>query len=131
MKSKFPHYYKASLKTFDKAKELRKESTPAEKHLWKLLRNRRILGFKFRRQHPVYHFIADFYCDEAKLIIEGDGGIHKLEDNKQYDIDREEAIVSLGITVLRFTNEEILMRDDKVTNEIEAFLLKRKTELSE
>lgn len=126
MKSKFPHYYNASLKTFDKAKELRKESTPAEKHLWKLLRNRNILGFKFRRQHPIYRFIADFYCDEAKLIIEADGGIHQLEDNKQYDAEREEAITSLGITVLRFTNEEILTNDKNVVSVLKNYLSKIK-----
>ena len=126
MKSKFPYYYKASLKTFDKAKELRKDSTPAEKHLWKILRNRNILGFKFRRQHPIYHFIADFYCNEAKLIVEANGGIHELEDNKQYDAEREEAITSLGITVLRFTNEQILTNDQEVVRLLENYLSKIK-----
>lgn len=130
MKSKFPHYYNASLKTFDKAKKLRKESTPAEKHLWKILRNRKTLAFKFRRQHPVYHFIADFYCNEAKLIVEADGQIHELPENKKYDMEREEAITMLGITVLRFTNEEILTDEDMVLQKIETYLSKIKATLA-
>ncbi|MBI3501114.1 MAG: endonuclease domain-containing protein [Bacteroidetes bacterium] len=119
MKSKFPHYYGASLKTFDKAKQLRKESTPAEKYLWKMLRGRSILGFKFRRQHPVYHFIADFYCNKAKLILEVDGDIHELDHIKEYDKEREETIKELGIRVLRFTNEEVLADENKVMRKIE------------
>lgn len=122
MKSKYPHYYSASLKTFDKAKQLRKEGTPAEKYLWKILRNRSILGFKFRRQHPIYHFIADFYCNKAKLILEVDGDIHLLSHVNEYDREREETIKALGIRVLRFTNEEVLAEPNKVIGKIEKFL---------
>ena len=122
MKSKYPQYYGASLKTFDKAKQLRKESTRAEKYLWKMLRNRSIAGFKFRRQHPLYHFIADFYCDKAKLILEVDGDIHELAHIKEYDKEREETIKALGIAVLRFTNEEVFAEENKVIERIENFL---------
>ena len=118
MKSKFSHYYGASLKIFDKAKTLRKESIPAEKYLWKVLQNRSIAGFKFRRQHPVYHFIADFYCNKAKLILEVDGNIHDLDFIKEYDKEREDIIKELGITVMRFTNEEVLADTDNVLKRI-------------
>src|ERR1017187_1458796 len=121
MKSKFSQYYGASLGTFEKAKALRKESTRAEKYLWKVLRNRSIAGFKFRRQHPIYHFIADFYCDKAKLILEVDGDIHNLDFIKEYDKEREDIIKELGITVMRFTNEEVLADTDSVLKRIEKY----------
>jgi len=60
----------------DFARELREKQTPAEALLWQLLRNRRLLGFKFRRQHQFGDYIADFYCHEARLIIECDGSVH-------------------------------------------------------
>jgi very-short-patch-repair endonuclease len=58
------------------ARELRQELTPAEKVLWQALRDKQLAGFKFRRQHPIDRFIADFYCAACKLIVELDGGIH-------------------------------------------------------
>ena len=87
-----------------------------------MLRNRSILGFKFRRQHPVYHFVADFYCNKAKLILEVDGDIHELNHIREYDKEREETIINLGITVLRFTNEEVFSDEDKVLKKIERCL---------
>ncbi len=125
MKSKFPHYYGAVPGTFEKAKQLRKDSTAAEKYLWQILRNRSILGFKFRRQHPIYHFIADFYCNKAKLILEVDGDIHLLEHVKEYDKEREAIIKELGIQVLRFTNEEVLAGENAVITKIENYLKKK------
>jgi len=71
------------------------------------LRNRKILGFKFRRQHPLDKYIADFYSHEAKLIIEIDGGIHNQLDSIEYDKNRSYELEELGIKVLRFTNEEV------------------------
>ena len=68
---------------FDNAKVLRQRSTKAEQHLWKMIRNSQLMGFKFRRQHPLKYFIADFYCHEALLVIELDGSIHELENIKQ------------------------------------------------
>jgi imidazole glycerol-phosphate synthase subunit HisF len=126
MKSKHPHYYGAALSTFEKAKALRKDSTPAEKLLWKIIRNRKMLGLKFRRQHPLKYFVADFYCHEALLVIEVDGSIHDLEEIKQYDKEREEIITELGITVLRFTNEEVFSEPEKIEKEIEKHLQKMK-----
>jgi very-short-patch-repair endonuclease len=89
-----------------KARELRKESTEAEKKLWKYLRDRRFLNNKFRRQHIIDRFIVDFYCPEAKLAIELDGSIHLQQ--KDYDLLRQNAIENAGIKILRFKNREVL-----------------------
>jgi very-short-patch-repair endonuclease len=122
MKSKRPYNYNAALSTFEKAKTLRKNSTPAEKLLWKMIRNRDVMGFKFRRQHPLLYFVADFYCHEALLVIELDGDIHELQDVQQYDKQREEKIKELGITVLRFKNEEVFAEPEMVIKKIEEHL---------
>lgn len=124
MKSKHPYYYGAASSTFEKAKILRKASTPAEKLLWKMIRNRKMLGLKFRRQHPLKYFVADFYCHEALLVLEVDGSIHELEEIKQYDKEREEMIMELGLTVLRFTNEEVFTEPEKIELEVEKHLQK-------
>lgn len=124
MKSKQPYYYGAALSTFEKAKALRKNSTPAEKRLWKIIRDRKMLGLKFRRQHPLKYFIADFYCHEALLVLEVDGSIHTLEEIKQYDKEREAMIAELGLTVLRFTNEEVFTEPEKIEREVEKHLQK-------
>ncbi len=120
--SKIPHYYDATKKIFDNAKSLRRKSTAAEDLLWQMLRNRKVGGFKFRRQHPLNYFIADFYCHEALLVVELDGNIHDLEIVKQYDKQREEEIIELGIQVLRFTNEEVFSEPDKVVKTIETHI---------
>ncbi|MBM3435901.1 MAG: endonuclease domain-containing protein [Bacteroidetes bacterium] len=100
-------HFGAKPEIFRRAQDLRKELTPAEKLLWRNLRGRRFMGLKFRRQHPVSHFIADFYCHEKKLVIEIDGGIHNLPEVKERDEGRTEELIDLGLIVIRFTNEEI------------------------
>jgi cyclase len=112
---------------FDNAKVLRQRSTKAEQHLWKMIRNRQLMGFKFRRQHPLKYFIADFYCHEALLVIELDGSIHELENIKQYDQQREAIITELGITVMRFSNDAVFLEADKLIEKIEAHLMKCKS----
>jgi len=95
------------------ARELRKNSTEAEKRLWKIVRRRQINGFKFLRQKPLIYeenyriksfFIADFYCSRLKLVIEVDGEIH--DHQKQYDRERDHVIAELGLQVFRINNEE-------------------------
>jgi very-short-patch-repair endonuclease len=95
------------------ARELRKNSTPAEKLLWAELRNRKLNGVKFFRQHPLIYeedrgrlhfFIPDFYSAEQKLVIELDGKIH--EKQRYYDRERDLIIERLGLKVIRFSNEE-------------------------
>ena len=82
--------------------------TPAENLLWQNLRNRKVSNCKFRRQHPIARYIVDFYCHEARLVIEVDGGIHFTPENIQYDQFRTEELEGLGLKVIRFSNEEVL-----------------------
>ena len=93
---------------FKNAKELRSAETDAEKRLWIFLRNRKLKGKKFRRQHAIANYVVDFYCNECKLAIELDGNVHKLADAKEYDEARTILLNELGITVLRFWNNEVL-----------------------
>jgi very-short-patch-repair endonuclease len=93
---------------FEYARLNKQTQTPAETLLWQHLRNRRLKGHKFRRQHPISDFIADFYCAEQKLIIELDGGYHDEPDQQQYDEGRTCELKDIGIKVIRFTNQEVL-----------------------
>lgn len=97
----------AKTSTFRNAKYLRRNATEAEATLWKFLRNRNQAGCKFRRQHPLGSFVADFYCHESRLVVEVDGGYHNLVDQKAYDKWRTEELGQMGISVIRFTNEQI------------------------
>ncbi len=111
------HYNKTSEK--EKRRTLRKNQTYAEKILWKNLRNRQLLGIKFRRQYSVDHFVIDFYAPELKLAIESDGSIHELEDQKEYDKARQEYLENFGITFIRITNKELLGNPNKAFERIE------------
>ena len=92
-------FYNASPIIFERANTLRNKMTTAETKLWEYLRGRRILNLRFRAQHPLNKFIADFYCHSLKLIIEVDGDIHKSKEQREYDIGREAEIDGLGIKV--------------------------------
>jgi very-short-patch-repair endonuclease len=98
------------------ARELRANQTPAERRLWLQLRYGKRLGYKFRRQHVIGRFIVDFYCPEAALIIEVDGSVHRMTVNR--DFGRQEYLENLGLTVLRFTNEDIFERLEKVVLQV-------------
>ena len=100
-------FYNAKPHIFEKAKVLRDNMTPAELILWEHLKGKQMLGLRFRPQHPIDIFIADFYCHPVRLVIEVDGGIHKTTDRKAYDIGREAELNEWGIHVIRFTNDEI------------------------
>jgi very-short-patch-repair endonuclease len=95
------------------ARKLRRDQTEAEMKLWFRLRNRRLGGLKFRRQVPVAGFIADFLCQDARLIVEVDGGQHGEQVTS--DAERTEILKNRGFEVLRFWNNEVL-------NDIEAVL---------
>lgn len=89
------------------ARENRKHPTAAESKLWyQLLRMKNLSAYKFTRQKPIAHFIADFYCAELRLVIEIDGDSHA--ESVVYDEERTKALSSLGITVVRYSNDEIL-----------------------
>jgi imidazole glycerol-phosphate synthase subunit HisF len=102
---------------FENAEYLRKNMTHEEKLLWGYIANNQ-LGYKFRRQHPIWMYIADFYCHELKMVIEVDGGIHNRRDIKANDIIRENDLVDFGIRVIRFTNDEVKCKIDKVIADI-------------
>ena len=87
---------------------LRKESTTAEKVLWFHFRNRKFLNLKIRRQHSIENFIADFYCDELKLIIEVDGGVHDDQGQSNYDYFREQVLKSKGYSIIRIDNAAVI-----------------------
>ena len=91
---------------FELAKGLRKNMTHAEMILWGHLKGL-FKGLRFRRQHPLGNYIADFYCHKLKLVIEADGGIHEDEMVRQHDILRENDLKEMGYTIVRFTNERI------------------------
>ena len=98
------------------AREMRSRMTDAEALLWMLLRNRRIAGAKFRRQHPVGRYILDFYCVEKHLGIELDGGQHA--ETIGYDQQRERWLLKQGIRILRFWNNQMLAETEAVTEMI-------------
>ncbi|MFA5973792.1 MAG: endonuclease domain-containing protein [Lentimicrobiaceae bacterium] len=108
----------AKREVFENAKELRKSQTEAEKALWGVLRSRRCGGLKFRRQHPIKDFILDFYCHEYLLGIEVDGSVHENDVANEYDLNRTAELESLGITIIRFKNEEVLTDLSEVLTEI-------------
>ena len=108
----------ASPHLFRYARQNRKAQTEGEKVLWEKLRNRRLGGFKFRRQHPIAGFIADFFCLECSLIVEVDGDHHAGGDQAQHDEQRTSVLRELNVKVIRFTNREVLDKTDHVLCEI-------------
>jgi very-short-patch-repair endonuclease len=111
--------------TFRNAKYLRQNTTETEETLWKFLRNRNLLRRKFRRQHPLGSFVADFYCHECRLVVEVDGGYHNLVDQQAYDKWRTEELAQMGISVIRFTNEQVQNSLREVLTEIKGHLVER------
>lgn len=109
-------------------RDLRKRQTRAEAVLWQALRNRQLNGKKFLRQHPIrfeldgakQFFVADFYCHEARLVVEVDGGVH--ETQKEYDAFRTYIINELGIRVIRFPNKDVMFHLGEVLNQIQVYL---------
>jgi very-short-patch-repair endonuclease len=106
----------------ERAKELRREMTPAEKILWQELRANK-LGVHFRRQQVIAGFIVDFYCHKAGLVVEVDGDVHDLQQDE--DIRREKALRELGLRIVRFKNDEVLRKLSEVAQKIrEVIMLK-------
>jgi very-short-patch-repair endonuclease len=105
-------YYGAKSITVQAARLLRENMTYYEKLLWERLKNKQICGVRFRRQHPIDFFIADFYCHEARIVVEIDGEIH--EQQKEYDDGRSAEMERYHIKVIRFTNSEIVNNMEEV-----------------
>src|SRR5258705_8064695 len=87
--------------TLERGRELRRDPTSAERRAWELLRDRRILGLKFRRQHAISRFIVDFYCADLRLVLELDGGIHRERERASYDAARTAWLEAHGFRVVR------------------------------
>jgi len=117
-------YIGAKPELFRLARNMRNNPTTAEKVLWTHLRKFRSEGFVFRRQHPIDFFIADFYCDRLKMVIEVDGEYHSHENSIAYDDSRSGELERFGIQVIRFRNED-------VTNNIENVILVIQTKIAE
>ncbi len=111
-----------------RARALRRQATPAEQALWEMLRGRRLDGAKFRRQQPLGPYFADFFCEAARLVVEVDGAHHFPAP--EHDIARDALFRIAGLTVLRFPNDEVLSRPDRVLERIRAHLRSRSSPLS-
>ncbi|MDT8441414.1 MAG: endonuclease domain-containing protein [Desulfuromonadales bacterium] len=107
------------------ARTLRCQQTDAERLLWSCLRRRQLGGFRFRRQHPIERYVLDFYCCEAKLAIELDGGQHNEPEGKERDKERTAWLGSKGISVIRFWNNEVVSDRDGVLEQIYEELRRR------
>src|SRR5512140_549954 len=102
------------------ARALRRRSTPAERLLWQMLRDRQVMRAKFRRQHPIGPFVVDFFCKQARLVIEADGAPHfprPLRDRR-----RDAWLAAAGFVVLRLPNHLILRLPDRVLDQIRRLL---------
>jgi very-short-patch-repair endonuclease len=101
---------------WERARKLRNRATEAERHLWHYLRRGQLAGWKFRRQYPIAGFIVDFVCIPARLVIELDGGQHA--DACCYDDNRTRLLKAEGFRVVRFWNDDVLVRVDAVLEQI-------------
>ena len=123
-------HYGATMEIFQIAERLRRDMTAPEKIIWdRVCKNQ--LGVRIRRQHPVWKFIADFYCHEVKLIIEIDGGIHLRSEHKEYDISRDTIIKEFKIDILRFNNDEVINEPDLVIEKIKRTIETLKQKLAQ
>lgn len=102
----------------DRARQLRTEQTPAEEFLWELLRDRQLAGAKIRRQHQFGDYVCNFFCADAKLVVECDGEPHATPERKKIDHKRDAYLKSQGLTVLRFQNQQVLGDTDSVLQSI-------------
>ncbi len=105
-----------------RVRDLRKNQTEAEIIFWELVRNKKLLGLKFRRQHQIGHYIVDFYCHSERLIIELDGEVHNTPEQKKKDGIRVKYLKSLGNRILRFNNAELFENTENVLKTIEKSL---------
>jgi very-short-patch-repair endonuclease len=108
------------------ARRLRRDQTDAERTLWFRLRDRRLLGFKFRRQAAINQYVVDFCCADARLIIEIDGGQHAERTEK--DLNRTQILESMSYIVLRFWNNDVMQNIDGVLEEIVRTLKQQRPE---
>jgi very-short-patch-repair endonuclease len=109
------------------AKTMRSNATDAEHLMWQLLRAKRFMNLKFRRQHVIAPYIVDFYCHELGLVIELDGSQHGTDDAIEYDAERTKFLEALDLSVVRYWNHDALNRTEKVLGDLWSICLKRKS----
>lgn len=97
---------------------MRHTATDAEQLMWQILRGKRFMNLKFRRQHVIKPYIVDFYCHEIGLVIELDGSQHGTDDAIEYDAARTKFLEALGLTVIRYWNHDVLDRTDTVLEDL-------------
>ena len=105
-------------KLLEFARNMRHSSTDAESLMWQILRARRFMDLKFRRQHVIQPYIVDFYCHEIGLVIELDGSQHGTDDAVEYDAERTKFLEALGLMVVRYWNHDVLGRTDVVLEDL-------------
>ncbi len=115
--------YNPKLKEY--ARNMRNKSTQAEIKLWMYVKGKQIKGYDFRRQKPIDEYILDFFCYEMMLGIEVDGYTHLLEETLKKDAEKEKRMNELGISILRFKDEEVFKRIENVILSIENFIEQR------
>ena len=115
-------FYDARPITFKRAASLRRNLTESEKILWTRLSKNQLNGLRFKRQHPIGKYIADFYCHKHKLVIEIDGLYHNDNNQKEKDATRDQTMQDKGLNILRFTNDEVRQSVDTVISKIEDYL---------
>ncbi len=118
-------HYGAPMEIFQVAERLRRDMSVTEQMIWERV-SKKQLGVRIRRQHPIWKFIADFYCHEVKLVIEIDGGIHGSPENKEYDISRDIILKEFQIEILRFTTDEVIKETSLVIERIRSTIEKLK-----
>lgn len=109
---------KIDLQLLEFAKSMRHTATDAEHLMWQILRAKRFMSLKFRRQHVIKPYIVDFYCHEIGLVIEVDGGQHGIDDAIEYDAARTKFLEALGLTVVHYRNHDELGRTDMVLEDL-------------
>jgi very-short-patch-repair endonuclease len=114
-----PHHRPTPKRTRDFAKKMRREPTDAEARMWRLLRDRRLAQFKFRRQVPFQNFILDFVCFEKRLVVEIDGSQHA---DSEHDTAREAVLLAQGFRIARYWNNDVLQRYASVLEDVLAKL---------
>ncbi|MFM6976490.1 MAG: endonuclease domain-containing protein [Sphingobacteriaceae bacterium] len=113
------------------ARNLRNDSTLGEILLWQELKNKQLMGFDFHRQKPLLKYIVDFYCAELNLIIEIDGGSHENAEQQQYDLNREAALKTYNLKIIRFTEQEVRKDMGNALRTLLSYVEKHSPNLSE
>jgi very-short-patch-repair endonuclease len=117
--------YNSKLKVL--ARNLRNNSTKSEIILWGYLKGSKMMEYKFSRQKPIDNYIADFFCNELKLVIELDGYSHQIDAVFEKDFKKTKVLENIGIHVMRFDDEEVFKNIDNVLREIEQFIINFET----